>query len=279
MKILVLSDVHLEAPPGTSLTLPAGLEYDAVILAGDIHSPGHRAIHWAQRASTFAGRPVFFVPGNHEFYNCEMKAELERMRAIAEGSNVHVLAPGRVVVDGVRFLGCTLWTDFQLPIRQSDGALVTSFRRAVAEARQRLYDYKFIEVIRKTRAFQRERERRVLLDTRDTLDAHLEDREWLRTELTDPFDGPTVVVTHHAPAMGSVAERYAADWLTPAFVSNLPDDFFDVPTLWVHGHTHSPFDYRRGACRVLSNPRGYRAKDGAFENPRFDPGLIIEVKP
>lgn len=57
--------------------------------------------------------------------------------------------------------------------------------------------------------------------------------------------------THHAPAMGSVAERYAADWLTPAFVNDLPDDFFQVPVLWVHGHTHSPFDY---APRAVPRP-------------------------
>ena len=106
---------------------------------------------------------------------------------------------------------------------------------------------------------------------------HWIDRDWLRRQLAQPFDGSTVVVTHHAPSIGSVAERYAADWLTPAFVSHLPDEFFAVPTLWVHGHTHTGFDYLRGRCRVVSNPRGYRLRDSSFENHVFDPALVIGV--
>jgi len=30
------------------------------------------------------------------------------------------------------------------------------------------------------------------------------DRDWLRRQLAEPFDGATVVVTHHAPSMGSL---------------------------------------------------------------------------
>jgi hypothetical protein len=60
-------------------------------------------------------------------------------------------------------------------------------------------------------------------------------------------------------------------------VSDLPAAFFEVPALWVHGHTHSPFDYQRGTCRVVSNPRGYRMHDGSFENQHFNAGFIVEV--
>ena len=116
-----------------------------------------------------------------------------------------------------------------------------------------------------------------LLQASDTMAMHWTDRDWLRRQLAQPFGGLTVVVTHQAPSLGSVAERYAADGLTPAFVSHLPDEFFAVPSLWVHGHTHTGFDYRRGQCRIVSNPRGYRRRDSSFENPVFDPALVIEV--
>ena len=106
---------------------------------------------------------------------------------------------------------------------------------------------------------------------------HWTDRDWLRRQLAQPFDGPTVVVTHHAPSVGSVADKYAADWLTPAFVSDLPEEFFSVPALWVHGHTHTGFDYVRGRCRVASNPRGYWLQDSSFEYQGFDPALVIDV--
>lgn len=275
MKILALSDLHLEF--GISLTLPTGLEYDVVVLAGDIRTPGRKAVHWAQRESTFAGRLVLIVAGNHEFYGCEMQAELEAMRQAATGSNVHVLHRDRVVIDGVRFLGCMLWTDFQLPVRQADGTSESDVGRALAQANKSLNDFRLIEVQAPIKRPSRAGELRRLLRAEDTLAMHWRDRDWLRRELSLAFDGPTVVVTHHAPASGSVHERYAQDWLTPAFVSALPADFFDNAAVWVHGHTHSPFDYQHGRCRVVSNPRGYRLRDSSFENQQFDAGFIIDL--
>jgi predicted phosphodiesterase len=275
MKLLVLSDIHLEL--GTALTLPPGLQYDAVVLAGDIHSPGHKAVHWAKRDSTFGGKPIILVPGNHEFYNCAMDVELEQMLVAADGSNVHVLRRDVVVVGGVRFIGCTLWTDFLLPVRQADDSLVSDLGRSLTEASRCMNDFRLIEVSAVMKSPHRGRRFRRLLRAEDTLAMHWVDRDWLRRELANSFDGPTVVVTHHAPAGGSVARQYAADWLTPAFVSDLPAAFFEVPALWVHGHTHSPFDYQRGTCRVVSNPRGYRMHDGSFENQHFNAGFIVEV--
>ena len=275
MKLLVLSDLHLEL--GITFTLPGGLEYDAVVLAGDIHSPGHKAVQWAQRDSTFGGKPVLLVPGNHEMYGGEMATELQLMKTAAEGSHVHLLDRTAVVIDGVRFVGCMLWTDFQLPVRQPDGTLEVDVGRALEVANQQMNDFRHIDVKAPAMRQHREREFRRLLRAEDTLAMHWVDRDWLRRELSQDFDGPTVVVTHHAPSSSSVAERYAADWLTPAFVSELPGAFFDQAAVWVHGHTHSPFDYQRGRCRVVSNPRGYRMRDSSFENHRFDAGCVVEV--
>lgn len=279
MKILVVSDLHLEF--GDPYTVPAGLDFDAVVLAGDISSPGTDAIHWAQRESTFGGRPVIFVAGNHEFYNRVMRVELEKMKAAAADSNVHILNRSGVVIDGVRFLGCVLWTDFQLPLRMPGGELKSSIKRALRAAGDQLNDFRLIEVDAEAtantngaagcRPFQR------VLRPADTMAMHWIDRDWLRCELTQPFQGSTVVVTHHAPAIASVAARYAADWLTPAFVSQLPSTIFKVPCLWTHGHTHTSFDYMEGTCRVVSNPRGYRVRDGRFENQHFDRGFVVEV--
>lgn len=280
MKLLVVSDLHLEF--GRSFTLPKGLDYDVVVLAGDIDSPGTRAVQWAALESTFGGRSVVYVPGNHEFYSQEMGAELEQMRNEAAGTNVSILNRDSVVVVGVRFLGATLWTDFALPVgtdsKLDDYTEDADVARALATANKRVEDFRAIRLA--DHAIPRHRgeaAKQRLLTAEDTLAMHQVDRDWLRRQLAKPFDGPTVVVTHHAPASGSVAERYAADWLTPAFVSDLPDTLFDVPALWVHGHTHASFDYRRGACRVVSNPRGYRMRDGSFENHKFQAGLVVKV--
>jgi Icc-related predicted phosphoesterase len=98
-------------------------------------------------------------------------------------------------------------------------------------------------------------------------------RAWLEEELSKPFAGPTVVVTHHAPHSGSVAERFESDLLTPAFASDLSQLIERYqPELWVHGHMHDCFDYRVGETRIVCNPMGY-----VNERNEFDPGLVIEV--
>jgi hypothetical protein len=109
--------------------------------------------------------------------------------------------------------------------------------------------------------------------------ARLFDRNaaWLAAELARPFDGPTVVITHHAPSPRSVHPRFAGSPLNAAFVSDL-EHLIDPAhvKLWIHGHTHDSFDYTVNGVRVVCNPRGY-AKAGVNENRHFDPGLVIDL--
>ena len=104
---------------------------------------------------------------------------------------------------------------------------------------------------------------------------HKRSRNFLEDELARPFDGATVVVTHHAPHPRSMHSRYGSDLLSAAYVSDLTTVIeAGQPNLWVHGHVHESFDYRVGATRVVCNPHGYGA---GIENPKFDPGLVLEV--
>ena len=114
MKLLILSDLHLESEP---FELPQGVDFDVAILAGDIARPGRLGVNWA-RSEIGPGtlKPVLIVPGNHEYYSTIMETELRLMRQYCEGTNVQVLDGDEVVIGGVRFLGCTLWTDFRLRI-------------------------------------------------------------------------------------------------------------------------------------------------------------------
>ena len=271
MRILILSDLHLEL--GNEFVVSDDIEYDLVVLAGDIRSPGHKAVGWAQRPSTFGGKPVVYAPGNHEFYNRTMGSELAVMHDAAAGSNVNLLSPGSVVLGGIRFIGCTLWTDFRLPVGGEQVGELESKAPAMSAAKRSMNDYATIR-LQDLGGFRRHPR---LLELADTLAIHHAERAWMFDQLRTPFPGPTVVVTHTGSSVGSVAPKYAADWATPAFVSNLPDEFFAVPALWIHGHTHTRFDYRRGNCRIPCEPRGYRMRDGAWENPAFDGRLVVEV--
>ncbi|EJL77014.1 putative phosphoesterase [Variovorax sp. CF313] len=273
MKLLVLSDLHLEFAPFE----PApDLEFDVVILAGDIHSPAKRAVQWA--ADRFRGKPVIYVIGNHECFDGQIETTLAEARHEAEGTNVHLLDGDELVIDGVRFLGATLWTDFELAIETPEG-LVSDVARAMKMATNLLNDYTLIRAPDEsaepgTWRYKQGRK----LQAEDTLRIHQAQRAWLQAKLVAPFAGPTMVVTHHAPHRGSLSQRHADDWASGAFVSELPESFFDVPVLWVHGHTHQQFDYRTRSCRVVCNPRGYMNWSGRIENKAFDPGLVIDVK-
>jgi len=281
MRLLVLSDLHVEF---AQFVPRAGLQYDIVILAGDIHSPGRRMFKWARRNSVFGPDiPIIFVPGNHEFYRATHEVELQQMRDVASKAGVHLLDLNELILadpkapgsPGVRFLGATLWTDFRAPVMDGVAQRRTDIAKALEEANRRLNDFRLINVQRAPEEPAR-RQRRPLR-AEDTLALHHTARDWLQRRLAEPFPGSTVVITHHAPCMGSMASRYAGDWLSPAFVSDLPAEFFSVPTLWVHGHTHTSFDYQVGRCRVVCNPRGYQLTNKAFENPLFEPDLVIEV--
>ena len=289
MRILVLSDLHLEfrrpyAPP-------AGVAFDVVILAGDIHRPGVAAVEWAE--NTFQC-PVIFVAGNHEYYGSELHEQLHAMRRAAEGTRVHVLERDVVDIDGVTFVGCTLWTDFALPIGNEEEPISyfeePNIERALAAANRRLEDFTSIAVADPSIPRHRNEEiKRRYLRAEDELAMHWIDRDWLRRQV-DYTSGTTVVVTHHAPHRRSVAPKYRSDWVTPASVSDLPTQFFSGtttyllgqkqrggPSLWVHGHTHTSFDYKVDGCRVISNPRGYLKRNGSWENSRFDPALVLEI--
>ncbi|SEL82092.1 Calcineurin-like phosphoesterase [Variovorax sp. YR750] len=276
MKLLILSDLHLKF--GTFLVPKA--DYDVVILAGDISVPGSKALRWARRSENFGETvPILFVPGNHEFYQGVLQTSLKEMALTAKACNVHLLAQGDVVIAGVRFLGCTLWTDFELPIQTKAGGQV-DVERAMKAAKVHLNDYSLIrwaEAPAPSDASTATKPRKRRLTPEDTRALHQSDRAWLARKLAEPFDGPTVVVTHHAPHRNSLAPHYQSDWLSPAFVSELPDAFFKVPSLWVHGHLHESYDYPVGNCRVVCNPRGYMRHGRDMENKRFNPGLVVNL--
>ena len=247
MKVHILSDLHLEfedfAPPAT--------DADVVVLAGDIGG-GTDGIEWA--AGQFPDRPVVYVPGNHEYYDHDIGFTGELVAAAPD--YVHVLSDGAVELGGVRFLGCTLWTDFRLYGEADAGSARQRARRAIT-------DFNCIRVGGRR------------LTPEDTVEFHEQSKAWLTGELGKAFDGPTVVVTHFLPAMPSVAERYANNPLNPAFASRLEPVIERYrPELWIHGHTHAPCDYEIFGTRVVCNPRGYPRE---FDKTGFRPGLLVEL--
>jgi predicted phosphodiesterase len=254
MKINILSDLHLGFG---GMDWPVN-DADVVVLAGDISRP-REAAEWAMRFD----KPVVYVMGNHEFYGSSLAGALDEMKRLCEGTRVHLLDDSAVVLDGVRFLGSTLWTDF--------GLFGPGERRsaAMSEAQRLLRDFSRIRIDDASDA---------LFTPEHSVALFERHAAWLADRLVMPHDGPTVVVTHHAPTTLSIHPRFAGSLLNACFVSEASRLLgAQRSPLWIHGHTHDSFDYRIGGTRVVCNPRGY-AKDGRNENPLFDPDFIVELE-
>jgi len=256
MKIHLLSDIHAEihAESREFSPAPAAARVDVVVLAGDVHSQG-RSVQWALDAFSV---PIVMVAGNHEFYGTEIESTQRRFAqdAAASRGRLHYLERQSVVIDGVRFLGATAWTDFQFG---GNAPL------AKLEADRRMNDYRSI---RKGRDQHR-------LRPDDTERFAQASRRWIEAELSTPFDGKTVLVTHHPIIARSLDPAKRPRLLDAAYCNtwdHLLFEPFHALCLAVHGHTHHAVDYVVNQTRVVSNPVGYPG-----ERTGYQADLVIEV--
>lgn len=248
MKIQIFSDLHIEFADLDIDTSGA----DVVILAGDIHIKD-KGLKWA--IENIPDTPVLYVLGNHEFYGDAYPKLIDSLKVQAAGSNVHILEKEMVSIDGVNFLGCTLWTDFNL----FDDLRLTGY-----ECQQLMTDYRRIRVS----------PRYSKLRSMDVAAIHRQSLEWIRQTLKENTGESNVVVTHHAPSARSLPEYRAQEVVSAAYASNLEQVMEQyAPAVWIHGHLHNSSDYHVGNCRVVCNPRGYAGE----ENSEFMPACCVEV--
>ncbi len=247
MKIHVLSDLHIEFG---DFTVPE-TDADVFVFAGDI-GVGIDGLKWIE--SQEINKPIIYVLGNHEFYNHDISIIHEIKEAAPE--NIHVLNDDAVEIEGIRFLGCTLWTDFLL-------FGLTEQYFAVHNAKKNMADFEVIK--NEGRRFSPD----------DSIRLHEKSRDWLEGMLSIPFIGKTVVVTHHLPSFKSVHSRFKKNILSPAFASDL-DELMNEErvALWIHGHTHDAHDYQLNGVRVVCNPRGYFGYERTNE---YRSDLVINI--
>lgn len=262
MRILALSDLHLDHFPG--YTLPSTFpHHDVAVVAGDVAGPTPAGVRYLSRLPQLAGSAILMVAGNHEFYGQEVEASLRQAQEAAAGTNVTLLDRGVATVGGRTFVGTTLWTDYKL---------FGDVGKAMLIADAQMNDHKMIKVAREGGVHR--------FTPADAARRHAAERSWLDKALH--LAGPgAVVVTHHAPHHGSVARRYMDDPLTAAFVNDMSRMLKRRrPALWLHGHVHDSFDYRVGDTRIVCNPKGYSQRMAGrtvHENARFDEYLVIDL--
>ncbi len=256
MKIWIVSDLHMEFRNPFVHTFMPG-DADVAVCAGDVMTKGVvPTIQWL--AETIARHiTVVFVAGNHEFYSASLSEGIRDGReSAARFPNIHFLENQTVDIGDVRFIGCTLWTDFRL------GGRDPTF--AMEDVGKGMNDYRRIKYSK--RPFRK-------LKPIDTLRTHHESKAFIASELAQSEDKTAVVVTHHAPSIRSIPSWFRDDAVVSAYASSLEPLILEAqPALWIHGHVHQRIEYRIGGTLVVSNPRGYPG-----QRTGFDPDFVIEV--
>lgn len=254
MRIQIFSDLHLDVHPIKPITIKNYV--DIVIVAGDICEGALRAFEHLRRIVPL-DITIVMVMGNHEYYRRFLLDELMLARSQAAAFNIYLLENEAVVLGGIRFIGTTLWTDYAIFGPANQPAVMNACATG-------MNDHRLIGWQKKPWLRFRPQEAALL---------HHKARAYLKDVLTVPFNGPSVMVTHHGVHWNSVLPRFATDPTTGAFVSDLEELILTTqPVLAVHGHVHNSCDYRIGETRVLSNPHGYGP-----ENADFDGQLVVKI--
>ncbi len=273
MKLAIASDLHLEF---SSLELKNTENADVLVLAGDIFvvedlyrskepkegtslgygakkSSAHRYRSFIEQVSS-EFKHVVYVMGNHEFYHGKFFKFIDVLREeLVNTPNFHLLERDTITLEGIKFLGGTLWTD--------------------ANRADPLTQYSLKDLMNDYRVIRNDQAGYTALRVSHTINRHIQTLGYLETVLDDSKDEKCIVVTHHAPSFRSIHESFKTqDLVNGGYASDLSDFILDRPQikLWVHGHTHFPFDYLLGDTRVVCNPRGYVTKECSERTPPFE---------
>ena len=294
VNIQLLSDLHLEVHPHFVPTPAPGA--DLLVLAGDVGSYQSGSLlkdddFGLARFSPRNGwpTPVLYVPGNHEYDSLDFDATHARLRQTCERLGITWLeretvtlreltgthGPGGPDGPSVRFVGTTLWTDFDAlgptgVLSATSSASSTSANALAQQLKARDKAFRAANYYLKKALTTRHGELMLAAQMRDQA---LLCQTWLRAALNEPFDGTTVAITHFAPSLKSADPRYGMTPGTAGFCNAL-DELLPLAQLWLHGHLHAPSDYTAGGCRVVANPLGYARKN---EQNGFKGGLVIEL--
>lgn len=272
MRCHYLSDLHLESECFRQ-KLPKG---DVLIIAGDLcHArcldPARTDKYSSEQRNrvmrfvdeVHANFPhVFLIAGNHEHYDGVFEDTVALLRRNLPG--VTVLDDETVEIEGIRFFGSTLWSDFE----GGNEACLNGVRRRMGE---------FFFVKTHGRDAQG-RETLVKFRPEDALAAH--EKAWaaLTGAVAAGAGKPTVVITHHAPSMQGLNPKFAGNGLDGAYASALDEKMkalAGVP-VWVHGHTHIARTYRVGDTTVRSNALGFASKGHGARG--FSPAACFDIQ-
>ncbi len=268
MKIALASDLHLEFD---DIELNNTDNAEVLILAGDIliaqplHDHPDIGISYDSDTIKRMGRQqllamrfrkflsyvsaqfphVIYIAGNHEFYHGSFPASINHLREeCSKYTNIYFMENDCRTINGYTFIGSTLWTD----MNRGDPMTL----HCIGDM---MNDYRIVR--NSDHGYTK-------LRPAHTMNHHRNSLDYIKHVVKEKSDENIIVVSHMAPTMLSIHERYRNSTLmNGGYASDLSEFILDHPQikLWCHGHVHNSFDYMMGDTKVLCNPRGYHGHD------------------
>lgn len=260
MKIKIISDIHcdINKKQGTNLNFSKD---DFVICCGDVSGDRFSTAKWIKDNI----KQGIVIGGNHLGYTHisydkedSLNLSIKYLQKQFNGP-VHFLENQSLIIDDICFIGCILFTDFEL-FDNTFGCKYT--------AEKYLNDFRYVQLYKNNKL--------KTISADDQLDFHKNSINFIDKTCQKNKDKKIVLITHHAPSFKSIAEKYKTDLLSAAFASNLEYliEKHNNIKLWCHGHIHSSVDYKLGNVRIIANPLGY-----GNENPQFiKEGISVDTE-
>jgi predicted MPP superfamily phosphohydrolase len=228
LQIFPVSDLHLEFDVDPEKLIQTFPKADILVLPGDIGVVNT----CLEKMRLFLNKAkekysdVVFIAGNHEFYGCgyDRSRVVENLRKLAEETDTHFLEKETKVIQGIEFIGTTLWS---------------------------LIDKKGCESIR-------DFSQNVWRSQLDYVGEFIDNFRFLKKTLGTPSKYPRIVLTHHLPTTRLMHERFRDSPANSGFYTNILDSI-DTRGIhyWFSEHTHEFAVCKYIDMLCVVNPLGY----------------------
>jgi predicted MPP superfamily phosphohydrolase len=252
MKIHLVSDLHLESNYRfVGDVFPEPPKCDVIVVGGDLVPLEHgydKAKAYFTYLKGFAEH-VIYILGNHEMYGSQWEHTIHLAKQLAKETKVHFLdieSDPKLVIDGVKFWGSTLWTD----LNNNDYQTAQSVKNGLDDYTEIQKGYK-------------------ALTTNDTFE------QFQKTSMAIDWNSD-VIISHHCP-LYIKHRRFEYSPTSHGFYCfdrALENKIVESNVkYWLFAHTHDNLREDLNGTTVISNCFGYKRERGVF----FDNNLILEL--